>query len=446
MKCLWRFDEKGQVFILLALLITVLVAFAGLAVDVGMAYVVKTKLNAAVDAAALAAGRVVGADDGSATTEADKFFHANYPDQLLGATVQQLSVDPQYDDKTKSWMVTVSTKATVPTYFARAAGWPALTVQATATSTINPVDLVLVMDSTRSLSTHTSEKGTSDKLRNAAKNFVGVFNPKNDRVGLIRFACGAVQDVKITSARGFQRKWLDAGLDLITEANAKGFTTAEEALRLAKKQLDDVPSDQQSPNRIIVFFTDGAPNGVAANFVTATGNQVGTLSSEPTDLTRLFDVDGLQHPLNVRATGDIPDYDWTGTISAYSYNNVRHFNSPTGTPIALTRENINRAARSMLENIVNDARSEAGTPITVFTIGLGTLLTTQEGLEDGKNYDYGYGKEELGENILKRIANTRDADTYNLKQPTGVYAWAQNASELDAAFGQVARAILRLSR
>lgn len=439
---LWRFNRKGQVFILLALVLLVLLIFAGLAVDVGMAYVVKTRLNAAVDAAALAAGRVVAADDGSAISEGEKFFHANYPDGLMGAAVQEPSVGSEYDGRSRSWTVTVSSTAQVPTYFVKAVGWPALTVQATATTTVNPVDLVLVMDTTRSLGCPPSPEGTLETLKNAAKNFVGRFNPKNDRVGLVRYACGAVEDARITAARGFNQKRIDDALNAMT---AGGFTTAEEALRLAKVQLDGVPADRRAPTRIIVFFTDGAPNGVAADFTTGSGTRVGTLSSEPGDFLTLRDVSRIQHSLNQDATGALPDRDWTGTISTYSYNNIRSFESPSGAPLPLTRCNINMAARNMLENVANDARNgtgESGSKITIFTIGLGAFLTTLE----VPNYCPAYGSNEFGQNILQRIANTRDSDTYNGQQPTGVYAFAASAGQLNAAFDQVARAILRISR
>ena len=52
-----RKNERGQIFALIAVLIGVLVLFVGLAIDFGQAYVTKTTLNKAVDAATLAAMR-----------------------------------------------------------------------------------------------------------------------------------------------------------------------------------------------------------------------------------------------------------------------------------------------------------------------------------------------------------------------------------------------------
>ena len=66
--------------VIVALALVVLVAIAGLAIDAGVAYGVKAKLSAAVDAAAIEAGRAVGtgASDSerisNATAAANKFF------------------------------------------------------------------------------------------------------------------------------------------------------------------------------------------------------------------------------------------------------------------------------------------------------------------------------------------------------------------------------------
>jgi len=58
----------------------------------------------------------------------------------------------------------------------------------------------------------------------------------------------------------------------------------------------------------------------------------------------------------------------------------------------------------------------------------------------------GYGTEEWGENILKRLANSADSDTYNSSQPTGMYVFASDETQLDAAFQTIANQILRLTK
>jgi hypothetical protein len=95
----------------------------------------------------------------------------------------------------------------------------------------------------------------------------------------------------------------------------------------------------------------------------------------------------------------------------------------------------------MLENVANAARGETvSSPINIFTIGLGASLTSQE-----INF-CGYGSNEQGMNILKRLANIQGVDTYDPNQPTGLYAYAADATQLNNAFDQVARAILQLAK
>jgi hypothetical protein len=47
---------------------------------------------------------------------------------------------------------------------------------------------------------------------------------------------------------------------------------------------------------------------------------------------------------------------------------------------------------------------------------------------------------------LKRLANDTQSDTYDPTQPSGLYVWASNASDLDDAFSKVGSDILRLTR
>jgi Flp pilus assembly protein TadG len=49
-----REGERGQILILFAVFLTVLVLFMGLGIDLGFAYITKAQLSKAVDAAALA--------------------------------------------------------------------------------------------------------------------------------------------------------------------------------------------------------------------------------------------------------------------------------------------------------------------------------------------------------------------------------------------------------
>ena len=69
-------NEKGQVLVLTALLMVVLTAFAGLALDAGMLYLTKTKLQNAADAAALAGAKDLP-NSSAAKSTADSYAQQN---------------------------------------------------------------------------------------------------------------------------------------------------------------------------------------------------------------------------------------------------------------------------------------------------------------------------------------------------------------------------------
>ena len=429
--------EQGQVLVAFVLTATFLLAMIGLAIDVGMAYLVKTKLSAAVDAAALAAGKVAPQGQESAGAEAARFFSVNYPDGLLGARVAAPTTVVMEEDQ--SWNVTVSATALLPSYFAKAVGARQFTVSASATSTLSPVDLVLVLA--------TPERPGDQALeaaKAAAGRFLENFNPESDRVGLIRFASGveARDEFRIREKRGFDLRRMQDYL-AGPETREPGYAAAGEALRVAKAQLDSLPKPRQSKQRLIVLFAAGAPNGMAARFETGAGGVVGALSSQSDGLYPLYDRDEVSSPLRRSALpfNTLPETDWSGTVSVKSFNAVREL-LPVANSFDEQRCNVDRAARNMAENVADAARGESGLqgyPITIHTIGRGSKLSQLEVACPS------YGNNEKGENIMRRLANVNGVDTYNANQPSGMYVAAEPET-FDAAFRKVAASVLRLSR
>ena len=73
-----RMNQRGQVVILLAITLPVLLMFSALAIDVGFAYVTKAKLSKSVDAACLTAMKNLSQGQTTARTLALNAFAANY--------------------------------------------------------------------------------------------------------------------------------------------------------------------------------------------------------------------------------------------------------------------------------------------------------------------------------------------------------------------------------
>jgi Flp pilus assembly protein TadG len=443
-------NHKGQVIILVAVALILLILFVGLAIDSGIGYTVRAKLNSAVDAATIAAGRALGqggTDDiriANGTDAANKFFHANFPSGYLRATPSEPTVNIVHNTD-GTWHVTVTATATVPTFFMRIVGRNALTTTALAETLRRDLDMILVLDCSGSLGPPTSSYDTFPKLKAAAISFINNFveGPGGDRVGLVTFASGAVTDVYINkdSTRGFDKTQVINAINALTVGGA---TASEEAMRRALTELDAVPPDVRSSLRVIVFFSDGAPNIVAGNFNNGPPGP-GDLYSETEDTgnppRRMYKHDARDYFLgNYNSINTLPITDYTENVLLESYNGKRILNPPPGHNGSNTRCNLNKAARNMLENVANTARSENPQPIHVYTLGLGARLNSLE------IHCPGYGTDEYGANILRRLANTTDSDTYNGDQPISLYVYAENADELENAFNAIASHILRLIR
>ncbi len=452
-------NSSGQVLVITAITLFVLIGVSALAIDLGMAYTLKAKLSAAVDAAAIAGGKAVktGTDDtarkNNGETAARVYFNANFPTGFMASDKNNTTFtataihnmdtsSPDYG----TWKLTASASTRSPSLFSRIFGASYTAVGASSESTTKMLDMMLVLDCSGSLN---DPPGTFNSLKNAAMDFIDKFQDGTggDRIGLVTFASGAQLSLAInkTAARGFTRSTLynsTRSSGIIPGLYADGATSSEEAMRIAKSELDAIPTNLRSSLRVIVFFSDGAPNIVTARFMNGSTPVTGGLwaqdvmSGKPHDVYQLGVVHGTAATANNITT--LPATDYTNTVNLVSLyaNNPR----PSFT-LTNTWCNVNKAARNMLENVAISARSGAGNnAITIYSIGLGTDLTHNEVTTCG------YGSNEYGQNILKRLANTTDSDRYDAAQPIGMYVYAADANQLSAAFEKVASMILRLSK
>jgi len=469
--------QRGQVLILVGLSLIVLIGAVGLAIDSGRAYGVKARLNAAVDAAAIAAARAIatGVDDATrianAQAAAMRFYHLNYPEGFLGSTRGAPSTTAVHES-TGYWRITVSGSAEMPTTFIRVLGPTETEVAAMGEAIRRDLDVMLVMDTSGSLATPSSAFG--DLQEAAIRDFVNKFSAGagGDRVGLVAFASGAEISVPINknSARGFNHSQVVTAINDLDPP--QGATASAEGMRKALSELDAVPATYRSSLRVILFFSDGAPNMVNATFPRSSGGPItGNLYSEttgsqpnnptyPNSPYRMWREDrrnvsyGSNSGSNGTTIDNITSLPATGSggVPLQSYAGHPYPRTLTGSPHDDTRCNVNRAARNMVENIANSAR---GQDIRIYTIGLGSSLQDPRDptarscptLEEPSFYSLcGYTcARERGFNILKRLANTADADTLNTAQPQGLYCFARNSSELGRCFSSIASEILRLT-
>jgi Flp pilus assembly protein TadG len=471
---LFRQNSKGQVLVLVAALIFVLLGIAALALDIGRAYGIKARLNAAVDAASYEATKAIGQGSDEALMKnkavqvATAYFNANYPAGYLGATPDPLTVTPVHDTTTGLWKVAVTATAPMPTFLSGVLGKGSFDIGASSESQRRSLDMVLVIDTSHSL------YDEFDLVKTNAENYVGLFSEKDDRVGLVAFSTGAAPIVSIcrdmnppldaptglTCGRGFVKGTVKPPVGVEGAINGLDVhltTNSEEGMKKALDQLNSLASDSRSATRVIVFFSDGAPNTYSSKISLASGGTVdGNLYSNiPDDKTNISakpnwyfdpktygDSDGTKN-VNILAplptSGPVSGFDLSGTVPLASFNNRRSFSG--GMSDTDVHCDANKAARNMVENVANMARSQG---VIVFTLGLGGNPDYLSNLEVT---DCGYLQSvENGTNLLKRMANTKDSDTYNASQPSGIYCYAKTTDDLKPCFDRIASAILRITK
>ena len=162
-------------------LIPMLVA-VGMATDMARGYLMRAKLNAALDAAALAGGRVMN----SPTRDDDirAFFNANFPAGYMNATLSPLNIEV-ISEPGKADRLRVSATATVPTIFMNLAHIDEFQVGTSAEVTRENLglQLVMVLDVTGSMRWN----GKIEALRTAAQDLIDILfgnNATSDKLNI----------------------------------------------------------------------------------------------------------------------------------------------------------------------------------------------------------------------------------------------------------------------
>ncbi|WP_070246035.1 VWA domain-containing protein [Duganella phyllosphaerae] len=460
-----RSRQGGSVVVMMALSMAVLVAAVGLVVDTGVTYMVRDKLNAATDAASLAAARAVSQGKDEATQRANaqaaaiRFFNANYPTNYMGSTAKLNAPSVVFNNGMVT--VSVSASATLPVSFLGLLGVSPLTPAVASQAVRKDLDMAVVLDTSGSL------YNQGNNVIASAKTFLNQFNADQDRVGLIHFSYGAVIDDPIRPvARGFDRASM---VRHINDFDFSGSTASPEGMFWARQQLNSVPTsnNNRSNLRVIVFFSDGAPNSFAsyltwktptdctkAGVITTDDDSSGTpggmyrtdvqsavLTEQRCNPNYAYGYDRYgryYYDLDDKAS-TLPDwYNGHNLESKPNDINAREFAVVTDTPRkvtnAVTFTNINRAARNIVEAMARKSQDEG---IYVFTLGLGAALKSGTGVDGEK-----------GEDTLKCMANSTDAPArcFNAAKPVGLYCYAATTSDLTPCFSKLASAIMRISR
>jgi len=159
-----RCDQQGVSAVILALALIPLCLASGSAIDMGRAYIVKSRLGYALDAAGLAVGSATTSDQDELEAIMLAYFEANYPEYELGAAVTPTMtiVDKE---------ISLSATATVDTTLMKVIGIDEMTVAASTliVRETKGLDVVLVLDNTGSMGT-----AKMNSLKNAAHSFLDI--------------------------------------------------------------------------------------------------------------------------------------------------------------------------------------------------------------------------------------------------------------------------------
>jgi Mg-chelatase subunit ChlD len=427
-------------------------------------YAVKAKLQAGVDAAALAGARSLNrgmdlaSQAGNATTTATNFFNANFPNGHLSTTGRVLTLAVA-ESAYKTRTVQVDAQVNAPAYFMRILGFRSTTLTATGMASRRDVNLVLVLDRSSSMS------AVMTAMRAAARGFVEKFAEGRDNVGLIVFGGSSVQAFPNPSPSGpvSNFKTANPSVDtLISQMVNGGNTGTAQALWLAYQEL--VKRNESGALNLIVFFTDGLPNGLVGEFndpdaaknllkttSTCTYRRVanrpmpgflsqgsGFATTGTTYGIRLIGASTVsslsEGPIQTNSNGcyyrsddtkmrqdvlKMPTLDYYGSATTgYVSVDLTKVDSP---------QHIGNASLNAADSAVHRIRLDNSLNVVIYTIG------------------YSGGTEAPDETWMKRISNDPTSASYDNTRPPGLYVKATTTGDLAGAFARVASEILRLA-
>jgi Putative Flp pilus-assembly TadE/G-like/von Willebrand factor type A domain len=285
--------ESGQVIVLVAVALAVLLGMAALTIDVGFAYYAQRSLQASADAAALAAAQELPVG-GDAEKVAHKYAASaggkNQRENIPGVVTEvETKCVPTAGPCDPVNTVVVTQRADVGTSFAGILGLDKFTVRAKAAACApcgsKPVDVMLVLDRTGSMcEDHWGrDDPTCRDLANAKaglKSFLLGMDASIDRVGLALFppATSLARGCSVPSSSNYHdasNPYVLVGLSqdyklggalnnqspLVSTVNclrAEGTTAYATALEKAQAEL--AARGRRDADHVIVFFSDGAAN------------------------------------------------------------------------------------------------------------------------------------------------------------------------------------------
>lgn len=299
-----RNNERGQVFVFLAVTLVVLLGSAALVVDVGRAFLAKRHLQASADAAATA-GALELPDPIEAQNYALNYSGRdgakNDNDKLPGVSTTVTTKCLSFAPCSPVNAVQVEQTTVVPTIFAKVLGIDHFTIKAKATAcspcSSKPLDIMLVLDRTGSMcqtSSGQSDPACTDlnNARNGLLEFVQYMDPALHKIGLAVFppatssgarcntpdsnnynSTSSVYTIVQLATNYKTGQNLNESSQLVSTIRCQkggGSTAYADALEKAQSELNS-SRGRSGVQNVIVFFSDGAAN-TGPSYYSSTSN------------------------------------------------------------------------------------------------------------------------------------------------------------------------------
>jgi Flp pilus assembly protein TadG len=411
-----RDGERGQMLVLFAVFLVVLVLFMGLGIDLGFAYVTKAQLSKAVDAAALAGMSNFYQGSAIASNIAAGAFAANFapggtkPGYIKTMPVPSINFST---DSASNQTLTVSATATINTFFIGVLPWwKTMNVADTGKATRARVIMTLVLDHSGSMDPITGSSRGGANLPSAVANFINVFEDNIDSAAVVTFGSSVTNDVPMTTP--FIAKVTSAVNNIDWDGGTFAHGGLTNALQINNAVL--VPTNVNAI-KVVVFFTDGEPNMIQT--VTSCPNPLA-----PAQRWNFGGYDPTQTPYpgvwqtNAPSTADGQNYPYCQLPCGTCAN----FTSIDGSSHPYTMLNVIGESTNRCIQVANQMRA-AG--MYVYCIGL---------------YVGGVGTADA--DFLRQVANDKDSPTRNRSLPEGLALTTGNGTDLTPLFQQVAGDIL----
>lgn len=488
-----RERRRGIAVLLTAAMLVGVMSIVGLAIDVGMMYAVKTKLSAAVDAAALGGAGAIGrggSGGANATDTAMAYFNANMPAGYMFAT--NITATPTLTNSAAHVQtMTVEAQATLPLMFLHLLNSSA-DIKASGAASRRDINLVMVLDRSGSMS-----GAPCSQMIAAAQDFTKQFVDGRDYLGLIVFGGSYKQAYPLST--DFKNGGTPIN-SVISSIGCGGNTGSAQAIWQAYQMLKTL--NQPGALNAVVFFTDGQPNGLSADWPIAkqvtpvypnSSGSTGSTTATPISPWFLgYSASGCSaNPITgvIARGGEQQNGIYGTTTTSISYDAGTVSNS-SGCNFASGQTNVHKdvayipdtdtygnsthgywdlsangsirtipagpyVGKMMLDHYASGTCGSNECGLFDNNIDLASMNAAESAATRARTdatvpvtiFAIGLGGagDAAPDAFLQHVANTQESDLHTTAQPTGKYVYVTGPGQLANAFQEVASFVLRLS-